>query len=249
MCLNQISDALLKLNVAAAGAVPDIGKFPLSTKVSLYHGSDICLAPILRSDVPKPRIVAPISTILYVPKARANSTSFPESIPSESNIPKDKHWTECSAPGSVVLIQQPQGQICALIGDIIATRLKLRGVLGVVAVGRTRDVAACAALCKDGDFQMWSQGFSAAAPSLETKPWMMDIPLQLGELCVKPGDIICVDEGEMALVVIPRGHLERVFDLLPVLKEASDAVLLEVENGTPLMEATKRHPDFYSNHK
>lgn len=199
--------------------------------------------------MPNTRIVAPISTMLYITKAKADCISFQESSPSESNIPKDKHWTECSAPGSVVLIQQPQGQTCALIGDIIATRLKLRGILGVVAVGRTRDVASCAAMCKDGDFQMWSQGFSAAAPSLETKPWMMDVPLQLGELCVKPGDIICVDEGEMAVVVIPREHLERAFALLPVLKEASDAVLLEIENGTPLMEATNRHPAFYSNHK
>jgi hypothetical protein len=50
-------------------------------------------------------------------------------------------------------------------------------------------------------------------------------------------------------VVIPREQLEQVFALLPTLKEASDAVLAEVENGMPLFEATKRHPEFYSNHK
>ena len=249
MCFNQVSDALLKLNVAAAGAVPNISTFPLSFNVFFAADLTYCAAPILRNDVPKSRLVAPISTMLYITKVKEGGIPFPENIPSESNIPKDKHWTECSVPGSVVLIQQPQGQICALIGDIIATRLKQRGVLGVVALGRIRDVASCAAMCEDGDFQMWSQGFSAAAPSLETKPWMMDIPLQIGELRVKPGDIICVDEGDMAIVVIPREHLEHAFALLPVLKEASDAVLSEVKNGTPLMEATRRHPEFYSNHK
>jgi regulator of RNase E activity RraA len=207
------------------------------------------LAPIRRNDTTTARIVAPVSTVLYVPKAHADSLSPSEYIPTESNIPKDKHWTECSAPGTVVLIQQPQGQICALVGDIIATRLKLRGISGLVAAGRIRDVASCAEICRDGEFHMWSQGFSAAAPSLETKPWLLDVPLQLGQVCVKPGDIICADEGDMTIVVIPREQLEQVFALLPTLKEASDAVLAEVENGMPLFEATKRHPEFYSNHK
>ena len=205
-------------------------------------------APIARDYVPRIRIIAPVSTVLYVPKAHADGPSLSDDIPSESNIPKDEHWTECPAPGTVVLIQQPQGQVCALIGDIIATRLKARGILGVVAAGRIRDVAACAAICKDGSFQLWSQGFSAAAPSLETKPWMVDVPLRLPEVSVEPGDIICVDEGEMAIVVIPRKQLKQVFALLPILKRASDAVQADVESGIPLLEATKRHPDFYSNH-
>ena len=170
-------------------------------------------------------------------------------MPTESNIPKNRHWTECPAPGSVVLIQQPQGQSCALIGDLIAARLKLRGSLGVVAAGRIRDIPSCAVLCEDGGFQIWSHGFSASAPSLETIPWMVDIPLQLGKVCVKPGDIICADEGEMAIVVVPRDHLTQAFALLPRLKKASDGVLAEIENGLPLFEATQRHPEFYSNHK
>ena len=78
---------------------------------------------------------------------------------------------------------------------------------------------------------------------------MVDIQIQLGRVCVNPGDIICVDESEMAIVVIPREKLEQTFALLPILKKASDSVLAEVENRTPLQDATRRHPDFYSNHK
>ncbi|KAJ9614356.1 hypothetical protein H2200_002492 [Cladophialophora chaetospira] len=226
----DVSDALLKLKVPAAGAVVNI-------------------APIRRADVSRRRIVAPVSTVLYVPKSYEGSSSLPDDLPHESNIPKDNHWTELSPPGTVVVIQQPQGQMCALIGDIIATGLKDRGVLGVVAAGRIRDVASCAAICKDGEFQMWSEGFSAAAPSLEIKPWMVDVPLQLGAVSVQPGDIVCADEGDMAIVVIPREQLEQTLALLPILKRASDAVTKEVENGMSLFEATKKHPDFYSNHK
>ncbi|KAK5062913.1 hypothetical protein LTR84_004989 [Exophiala bonariae] len=197
----------------------------------------------------KTRLVAPISTVLYVPKALPDLLKGPESVPSESNIPANMHWTECTAEGSVVLIKQPEGQICALIGDLIAARLKLRGTLGIVAAGRIRDIPSCAALCEDGSFQMWSHGFSASAPSLETVPWMVDVPLQIGKVLVNPGDIICADEGEMAIVVIPRHQLQQTFELLPKLKRASEGVSAEIENGFPLREATKRHPDFYSNYK
>lgn len=78
---------------------------------------------------------------------------------------------------------------------------------------------------------------------------MVDVPLQLGQVCVNPGDIICADEGEMAIVVIPRDRLRQTFELLPTLKKASDGVLADIEDGLPLFEATKRHPDFYSNYK
>lgn len=78
---------------------------------------------------------------------------------------------------------------------------------------------------------------------------MVDVPLQLGKTWIKPGDIICADEGEIAIVVIPRDQLPQVFALLPVLKKASDGVLTDIEKGLPLFEATKRHPDFYSNYK
>jgi regulator of RNase E activity RraA len=96
---------------------------------------------------------------------------------------------------------------------------------------------------------MWSRGFSAAAPSLEIQPWMFNVPLQVGDICVYPEDIVCVDEGERSIVVIPKEKLQEVMAKLPILKTASDAVLADIENGSPLLDSTRRHPDFYSNSK
>jgi len=78
---------------------------------------------------------------------------------------------------------------------------------------------------------------------------MINVPLQVGDLCVNPGDIICTDEAERAIVVIPREKLQQVIAKLPALKKASDAVLVDIENGSTLFDSTGRHPDFYSNHK
>jgi regulator of RNase E activity RraA len=187
--------------------------------------------------------------VLLVSKSSDDGSSFPENIPSESNIPKGKNWTDCPAPGTIVLAQQPKGQISALLGDIMVTRLKVRGVLGAVVDGRTRDTDSCAAICEDGDFQVWSKGFSAAGPSLEAKPWAVDVPLQVGDVCVNPGDILCADEGDRAITVIPRELLQSVYAMLPILKAASNGVLEDVKNGMSLPEAVSQHPDFYSNYK
>lgn len=193
------------------------------------------------------RLVAPLHTVRYERKADISPHS--ETTNFESNIPKGTNWTDRPDPGTVVLVQAPEGPLSvALIGDIMVTRLKLRGVRGVVVDGRIRDVESCAACCEDGKFQAWSNGFSAAAPSLNVVPWAVDVPLHFGSISVRPGDVLCADEGDRAVVVIPRDLLHKVLELLPTLKEASDDVLEDVRNGLPLPDAVKRHPNFYSNY-
>lgn len=78
------------------------------------------------------------------------------------------------------------------------------------------------------------------------KPWAVDIPLQIGKLTVKPGDILVADEGEMACCVIPRDKLDDVMELLPTQKEADDGFLNDVQNGMDIKSALSRWPKHYS---
>ncbi|TKA81092.1 hypothetical protein B0A55_02529 [Friedmanniomyces simplex] len=193
-------------------------------------------------------MVAPLSTVLFVPKDQQPVFPLWTQAPWESNIPQNKHWTDCPAAGSIVIMQQPPHQTVALLGDIVATRFKLRGVLGAVIDGRARDVVACWELCKDGGFQVHSRGLSSVGTSLEAKPWAVDVPLTIGGLRVDPGDILCADEGEGVICVIPRAKLEEVAALLPTLKEADDGVLKDVQNGVDFPTALANHPKHYTNH-
>jgi regulator of RNase E activity RraA len=210
------------------------------------------LAPVAMSpgDTPQ-RIVAPVSTALLVPKSWTDASDFPPHLPLKSNIPAGQNWTDIPPQGSIVVVQQPREHISAILGDIMVTRLRHRGVLGAIADGRVRDLKSCKELCEDGAFQLWARGVSAAAPSLEAKPWAVDVPLDLGGtgLWIKPGDILYADQEEGVAVVIPRDRLTEVLELLPILKEASDGVTEDVRNGLSLPEAVKRHPTFYSNYK
>jgi len=199
---------------------------------------------------PSSQIVAPISTILFVPTSHQGGSSAKTSdvgttIPAESNIPKDKHWTDVPAPGSIALLQQPSGHISAVLGDIVATRFKIRGVAGAIVDGRMRDVAGCGELCADGKFAVWSKGVSTVGTTPEGKPWAVDIPLRVRGVDVRPGDFAVLDEAERGIVVIPREKLVEVAELLPGLKEADEAVLRDVKAGVGLKEAFQRHRGHY----
>ncbi|OQV09489.1 hypothetical protein CLAIMM_13606 [Cladophialophora immunda] len=226
----DVSDALLKLHVPSAGFLRDISPIPAR------HGS-------------RGRLVAPISTVLFVDNAHTPGVQYDGLIvPPEPNIPHDKHFSDVASAGSVVLMQQPAHQIAALLGDIVATRYKVRGVRGCFIDGRSRDVVGCGELCQDGTFQCWSKALSSPGTSLQGKPWAVDVPIKIGDVVVEAGDVLVADEAEMVCCVIPRARLNEVVALLPVHKEADDGLLEDVKGGMGFKEAIKRWPKHYSNH-
>ncbi|KAK5175551.1 uncharacterized protein LTR77_000690 [Saxophila tyrrhenica] len=226
----DVSDALLKLGIPSAGYLRDI--VPLPTRLGSHT-----------------RIVAPISTVLFVDKThKPGSTYRGLDVPSETNLPPDKHFTDIAPSGSAVIMQQPSHQTAALVGDIVATRFKVRGISSIVIDGRVRDVVGCGELCKDDKLQVWSKAISSSGTSLEAKPWAVDVPLRIGEVVVKPGDVLVADEGEMVCCVIPKERLGDVMGLLPKHKKADDGLLQDVQNGMGFKEAIKRWPGHYTNH-
>lgn len=151
--------------------------------------------------------------------------------------------------GTIALLQQPSGQIVALLGDIIATRFKVRGLAGAIVDGRMRDTAGCGSLCEDGTFAVWSNGLSTVGTSLEAKPWAVDVPIRVGGVVVRPGDFAVLDEAEKGIVVIPKDKLAEVAEILPGLKDADDAVLKEVQAGAGVQEAFQKQRGHYVHHQ
>ena len=103
-------------------------------------------------------------------------------VPPESNLPAGKHFTDVAPPGHAVILQQPKHQIAGLVGDIVATRYKLRGIPALVVDGRMRDVVGIHDLCADGALVCWSGGLTSVGTSLEGKVWGVDVPLRIGKV-------------------------------------------------------------------
>lgn len=81
-----------------------------------------------------PVLVAPASTVLFIPKSDDGSAYPP------SNIPAGEHWVDLAKPGSIAVLSQPEGQKNAVLGGIMALRMKKLAALGMVVYGRIRDV-------------------------------------------------------------------------------------------------------------
>ncbi|GAB7350473.1 hypothetical protein MBLNU459_g1070t1 [Dothideomycetes sp. NU459] len=189
---------------------------------------------------------APVSTILFVPKSHSSSSSSSSSSDvAESNIPEGAHWTDMPGPGTFAVLQQPPGQSCAVMGDILATRLKVRGVKGAVVDGRVRDLTALSSLVSEsedaGSFHIWNKATSTVGTGMEAKAWAFDVPLTIGHVTARPGDILFVDSEERGAVVIPQDKLDEVLKMLPGLKAADDAVVADVQMGMNVQEAFKKH--------
>jgi Aldolase/RraA len=116
----DISDALLKLKVPGAGFLPDLNPY--------------CSPPAIPGASPRQIFVAPASTVLFVPK---NDT---ELLYPTGNIPTGMHWVDLTVPGTIVVESQPEGQKNAVLGGIMAVRMKKLNTVGVVVSGRIRDV-------------------------------------------------------------------------------------------------------------
>jgi regulator of RNase E activity RraA len=111
---------------------------------------------------------------------------------------------ETAPPGSV-LVQDCRGdRSVASTGSILTTRLKLRGVAGMVSDGCVRDSGTI------GDIGLPLFCAGAAAPLNLAKHHAVDmnVPIACGGVAVYPGDIVVGDVD--GVVIVPREMAEQV---------------------------------------
>lgn len=174
-----------------------------------------------------------------VPKA---TPSFPNPVTMRENLAKSNlkdsgPYADHTERDTVVVISQPPGQSCAVVGGIMAARMKLLGAQGIVVDGRVRDLVTLA----ETGVPIWSKGTSVIGAGAETKFHAHNVPIQIGETVVEPGDIIMIDPFENGAVAVPQGKVDEVLELLPKLVGADEKVIKDVEDGVSVKEAFKKH--------
>lgn len=95
-------------------------------------------SPLTNNIESEPKIIGYASTFKFIPRNDPVSEIVPVK---DHGFPSGTHWADWAQPGSVVVIDQPAGQSCAVLGGIMAARMKVLGVKGVVVNGRVRDLA------------------------------------------------------------------------------------------------------------
>lgn len=108
-------------------------------------------------------------------------------------------------PGDVLVINGQGATHRAVMGELIAGRLKAKGCVGAVVDGAIRD----AADMKGIDFPVFARTITPAGP-YRNGPFRAQEPVAVGSVVVSPGDFVIADGDGVA--VVPRGRVDEIID-------------------------------------
>jgi regulator of RNase E activity RraA len=145
----------------------------------------------------------------------------------DPNHPQRKAIESCP-PGHVLVLDCRGEKRVASGGQILTTRLKVRGAAGLVSDGPVRDSGEISKM----DFPVFCAGGSAPLNLLQHHAIDQNIPIGCGGVAVYPGDVIVGDDE--GVVVIP-AHLADEVAEQAVEQEKMEAFILErVQGGAKL---------------
>ena len=169
------------------------------------------------------RLVGPAFTLRFIPGREDVSTRESYAAPNSLRDAIE------AMPEGVVAVIDTRGEAGAgSLGDILAGRMKQRGVAGAVSDGPMRDVAGVRAV----GLPIWCTG-SVAPPSISAL-WFADwqLPVGCGGVAVFPGDIMVADDD--GAVVVPQALAEEIAGDGAEQERLEAWILKQIERGVPV---------------
>jgi len=136
-------------------------------------------------------------------------------------------------PGEVVVLDNAGRLDCTVWGDILTAVANRRGVGGTVIHGVCRDVQRAL----DLGYPIFSRGRYMRTGKDRVEVESTGAPVSLGEVQVRPGDILIGDAD--GLLVVPRGREAEILEVARQIEEAEQAIERETAKGIRLDEARR----------
>lgn len=133
---------------------------------------------------------------------------------------------DVARPGDVLVIDASSTGLNAVLGDIISTKARHRGIAGFVIDGLVRDIEGIIAL---GDMPVFARGVTPIGP-LHRGPGEINYPVSIGGIVVQAGDLILGDAN--GVVVVPHQSVEEVLTRLKRQAAGERDYLAAVADGT-----------------
>ncbi|MBP0482680.1 ribonuclease activity regulator RraA [Sagittula salina] len=136
---------------------------------------------------------------------------------------------ETCPEGHVMVIDSRKSAIAASAGDILITRLMMRGAAGVVTDGGFRDAMNIAKL----DMPAYHQRPATPTNLTTNEAIDIDVPIGCGDAPVFPGDIIVGDDD--SVIVIPAHLADEIAAEASAMTAYEDFALEQVQNGASII--------------
>lgn len=170
-------------------------------------------------------MVGPAFTLRYMPAREDRNTMEVFRNPKHPQ----RHAIETCPSGSVLVMDSRKDPRVASAGDILITRLMMRGGEGVVTDGGYRDAA------RIGELDMPAYHNRPSSPTNLTKNEAIDInvPIGCGDAPVFPGDIVVGDEE--SVIIIPAHMADDVAHEATEMTAYEDFVVERVKAGATII--------------
>jgi RraA family protein len=131
---------------------------------------------------------------------------------------------DVAIPGDIVVVDARGSTMNAVLGDIISTKAKHRGIAGFILDGLVRDLPAIQEL----DFPVFARGTTPIGP-LHRGPGEIGYPICCGGVVVSPGDIVVADSA--GTVIIPSDIAHELLHRLNAYRAVNETYLEDVKQG------------------
>jgi RraA family protein len=126
--------------------------------------------------------------------------------------------------GDVIVVDAGSSSLNGVLGDLISTKAKHRGVAAFVIDGLLRDIDGV----KEVGMPVYARGVTPIGP-LHRGPGEINFPVCCGGIVVRPGDVICGDAN--GVVVVPQEFLEELLTRLEHNRQTMQDYEQNVKHG------------------
>jgi len=170
------------------------------------------------------RIAGPAYTLRFLPGRE--DLNGPE-ILKRTDLAQRRAIEECP-PDHILVVDALGRNDGAAIGDILATRLQVRGVAGLVSDANVRDADGVLA----SGLPVWCPGAAAPASIANLSDGELNVSIGCGGVVVIFGDWIIADND--GVVVVPKNFAEEIARDGLEQEIHEEFILTQVKNGAPI---------------